>query len=102
MSALISSRRKFLTGLGAALVTAPAIVRAASLMPVKVMPTVDQLEMLFKQRMDEAYAVLRQNMANSLYGDLVGVTRKAFAPRLFAQYNFTQIADKLGLAPKTA
>lgn len=33
---MITSRRLFLTGLGAALVTAPAIVRATSLMPVKV------------------------------------------------------------------
>lgn len=32
------SRRKFFTGLGATLITAPAIVRAASLMPVKAMP----------------------------------------------------------------
>lgn len=32
-----SSRRGFLTGLGAVLVAAPAIVRAGSLMPVKVM-----------------------------------------------------------------
>lgn len=32
-----SSRRGFLTGLGAALITAPAIVRAGSLMPVKQM-----------------------------------------------------------------
>lgn len=32
---MISSRRTFLTGLAATLVTAPAIVRASSLMPVK-------------------------------------------------------------------
>lgn len=32
------SRRSFLAGLGAVLVTAPAIVRAASIMPVKMMP----------------------------------------------------------------
>lgn len=32
---MISSRRVFLTGLGASLVAAPAIVRAASLMPTK-------------------------------------------------------------------
>lgn len=34
---MITSRRTFLTGLGAALITAPAIVRAGSLMPVKQM-----------------------------------------------------------------
>lgn len=32
---MIASRRSFLVGLGAGLVTAPSIVRAASLMPVK-------------------------------------------------------------------
>jgi hypothetical protein len=32
---MISSRRSFLTGLGAALVAGPAIVRASSIMPVK-------------------------------------------------------------------
>ena len=37
MTEIIPSRRGFLTGLGAALITAPAIVRAGSLMPVKVM-----------------------------------------------------------------
>lgn len=37
---MITSRRSFLTGLGASLIVAPAIVRAASLMPVRgiVMP----------------------------------------------------------------
>lgn len=34
---MISSRRSFLVGLGAALITAPAIVRAGSLMPVRQM-----------------------------------------------------------------
>lgn len=33
-----TSRRGFLTGLSAVLITAPAICRATSLMPVKVMP----------------------------------------------------------------
>lgn len=37
---MITSRRSFLTGLGAALVVAPAIVRAGSLMPVKQMVNV--------------------------------------------------------------
>ena len=32
---IVPSRRGFLTGLGAALITAPAIVRAASLMPIR-------------------------------------------------------------------
>lgn len=34
---MILARRSFLTGLGAALITAPSIVRAGSLMPVKQM-----------------------------------------------------------------
>ena len=40
MTELIApTRRGFLTGLGAALITAPAIVRAGSLMPVKALPS---------------------------------------------------------------
>lgn len=35
MSAIIQSRRSFIAGLGALFVAAPAIVRAASIMPVK-------------------------------------------------------------------
>lgn len=58
---MITSRRSFLTGLGAVLITAPAIVRAGSLMPVKVMPQM------------------------SLYEELTVVTRQAFIPRLFVQ-----------------
>jgi hypothetical protein len=38
---MITSRRSFLTGLGAVLVAAPAIVRAGSLMPVKQMIVID-------------------------------------------------------------
>lgn len=34
---MIQTRRGFIAGLGACLITAPAIVRAGSLMPVKVM-----------------------------------------------------------------
>ena len=34
---MITSRRSFIAGLGAALITAPAIVRAGSLMPVRTM-----------------------------------------------------------------
>ncbi len=35
---MITNRRGFLTGLGSLLIAAPAIVRAASIMPVKAMP----------------------------------------------------------------
>jgi hypothetical protein len=39
MTQPILARRSFLTGLGVALITAPAIVRVGSIMPVKVYPT---------------------------------------------------------------
>lgn len=35
---MIASRRNFLFGVGASIITAPAIVRVASLMPVKALP----------------------------------------------------------------
>ena len=59
---MITSRRAFLIGLGAALITAPAIVRAGALMPVKqiVKPV-------------------------SLYEELTLSTRRAFVPRLYIQ-----------------
>ncbi len=70
------NRRGFLTGLVSAL-AAPAIVRASSLMPVRVMPDTDWL--------DAAYAMTRDQMTKNLYGDLIDTTRKAIVPRLFVQ-----------------
>ena len=58
------SRRGFIAGLGA-LIAAPAIVRASSLMPVKALPA--------------------GSSCLSLYAELCDVTRKAFVPRLFIQ-----------------
>jgi hypothetical protein len=67
---MITSRRSLITGLGALFIAAPAIVRASSLMPVKAfVDTDDQMLALLKARMDEAYAVMRENLARSLYGD---------------------------------
>ncbi len=66
---MITSRRSFLTGFGAALITAPAIVRADSLMPVKQMPSVEDLNDLLRRRMDGAYAAMRENLDRNLYGD---------------------------------
>lgn len=74
MSDLITSRRSFLTGLGAVLVAAPAIVRAGSLMPVKAM----ELELDFDWRMPPGTYMASPS-------DLAAVVRRAFVPRLFVQ-----------------
>lgn len=67
---MITSRRSFLTGLGAALITAPAVVRASSLMPVRglVMPVEQPLSIV---------------MAPDMYAALCDATRRAFLPRLY-------------------
>lgn len=65
---LITSRRSFITGM-TALMTAPAIVRVSSLMPIKVFdPHLTEIELL-KQRLDEAYTITRQNMITFLYSN---------------------------------
>jgi hypothetical protein len=65
---MISSRRGFLAGLVASAFAAPAIVRAASLMPVKAMPPVETLEELLRARMDDAYRVVARNIAAIMFG----------------------------------
>jgi hypothetical protein len=65
------NRRSLITGL-ISLVAAPAIVRPTSIMPIKALPTVEDLDTL-----------ARKQLADSLYGDLIAVTRQAFVPRLF-------------------
>ena len=75
------SRRSFLTGL-ASLIAAPAIVRVTSLMPVKAMPSVEDINALLKARMDECYRITAQNLSDALYGNLTNMTRAGFAPRL--------------------
>lgn len=74
--------RRGLIGSLISLAAAPAIVRASSLMPIKAMLSDAELLQL---RLNAAYAVARENMNRQLYGDLVDITRKAFAPRLFVQ-----------------
>ncbi len=90
---MITSRRSFLTGLGAALITAPAIVRAGSLMPVRQMmidPLSDWIETnyhchwrivaiggkplpstfpiaLTEARINAAYGAMRHAMTERLY-----------------------------------
>lgn len=49
-----ANRRSFLAGLGAALITAPAIVRAGSLMPVRQMIwDTDEIAALLNRRLDQ-------------------------------------------------
>ena len=78
------SRRGLITGL-ISFVAAPAIVRAASLMPVKALPRSyslqwrglelvfdnpsDETVHLIELRVDEAYQALRQGLVEHLYGD---------------------------------
>ncbi len=70
------SRRSLITGL-ISLVAAPAIVRAASLMPVKAM---------------DLGADFYIDGVPVYYDQLVDVTRKAFVPRLFVSI---KLADPL-------
>lgn len=64
------ARRSFITGL-IALVAAPAIVRAGSLMPVNtVVWTADDIAELLSRRIDEATRVLQNNLMKSIYGDM--------------------------------
>ena len=71
------SRRGLITGL-ISFVAAPAIVRAASLMPVKAVKAVKALKPLSNDEMltallrlqtDEVYRVTREQMTQILYGD---------------------------------
>jgi hypothetical protein len=72
----IPSRRGFLAGLGAALVTAPAIVRATSLMPVK-------------QMLDDG--VVLHSMAHPTPG--VGVLSFGVSPTGYLRWESVSIAD---------
>ena len=55
---------------------APAIVRAASLMPVKVMPPTETLEELLHQRINDSYRIMARLMAMRLYGDQAEVAAR--------------------------
>lgn len=71
-------RRGFLTGLFSAF-AAPAIVRASSIMPVKVMPTLAGLEEELQAEMGNL------PNASALQAELSAVVRRAFVPRLLVQ-----------------
>lgn len=58
-------RRSVLRGLGA-LLCAPAIVRASSLMPVKALRPVD-IDALLRARMEDATQVMARQMAERLF-----------------------------------
>ena len=68
------SRRAVLTGLGSLFIAAPAIVRAASIMPVHAF---DEVPLFGTQFGWQHY--------DDLYGELVAITRRAFMPRIYTQ-----------------
>lgn len=89
-------RRKFLTGL-ASLIAAPAVVRASSLMPVKALRPAPAMEInaLLRLRLEECYAVTRQNMCTMLYSnpEFTPVEFTGFASR--QEFPYTQWATEL-------
>jgi hypothetical protein len=44
--------------------------------------------------MNAAYELTRKQLADSLYGDLIAVTRQAFVPRFFVQVSRADLAIK--------
>lgn len=64
---ILPSRRGFLIGLSATLITAPAIVRVASIMPVKVIPITIDLRRIINMVFDENVKLTRLDV---LYGRL--------------------------------
>jgi hypothetical protein len=61
------ARRSFLTGLGAVLVAAPAIVRATSIMPVKRMPVELRYDGYGNVRVYSGYDVVDNDLSDLLY-----------------------------------
>jgi hypothetical protein len=70
-----TSRRGFIGSLIAFTAAAPAVVRAASLMPVKAPPIVPILPL----------PNLDQYTPGELYAELAELTRRSFMPRLYVQ-----------------
>lgn len=70
MADVILPRRAFLAGLAAA-IAAPAIVRVASIMPVKQMEAIniDEMAAILQARMDAAEHDFARQLAQSLYGN---------------------------------
>lgn len=84
---MLQSRRSFLRGLGATLIAAPAVVRAASLMPIRgiVQPiSLEGVPLTF----DGGFPMLTE------------ITRKAFVPRLFVQLWMPDKIPGLWLEPR--
>lgn len=70
---MILNRRKLLTGLGATLITAPAIVRVVNLMPVKSYPVIGSITEYYSgivTQVDILYGTMYvQNKCGSLIED---------------------------------
>ena len=78
---LLASRRSFITGL-VSLIAAPAIIRAGSLMPVKVME--------FGPFDPDCYRAELVVDETALMRELRDVTRRAMVPRMFVDIQFGQ------------
>ena len=72
MTGLILPRRKFLMGLGASIIAAPAVVRAASLMKISAFE-------------DEIGLIQTVNGGVFSYSELSAITRESFTPRIYLQ-----------------
>ena len=70
MTLEIPTRRGFITGL-ISLVAAPAIVRAGSLMPVKMFEPKMTIEDLLKLRIADAERVMIENIRTCIFGDRI-------------------------------
>jgi len=75
------SRRYFLTGLSAGVIAAPAIVRAASLMPIKAL----EREIGFDALLGPGDRAPYLTSLEEMMARLQSVTRRAFLPRLNVQ-----------------
>lgn len=91
---MITSRRSFITGL-ASIIAAPAIVRAASLMPVKIIQPVDEQDIyaLLAQRLRDIEQVTIRGMTDNLYGPGVHFDYQKW--ELSGDWGFKQIATRI-------
>ncbi|HWS65680.1 MAG TPA: hypothetical protein VN325_23210 [Steroidobacteraceae bacterium] len=80
----MTTRRGFITGLGALFIAAPAIVRVASIMPVRAF----DLDLTDYDAIEQELRAMSGGIEHSVrdaFGELVSVTRMAFVPRLFVE-----------------
>lgn len=83
-----TSRRGFLFGLTASIIAAPAIVRAASLMPVR--------GIIAPISLDGVQLQFTQPSPFPVWQELAEITRQAFLPRMHRQlYSSTDLARML-------